>query len=239
MDVADRLEELSGLYDLPADAVDRLGRLLGLVAAAPISITSVRSADEAVEVHVADSLTGLLVPELREAGSVADLGSGGGFPGLVLAVALPGARVTLVESVSKKATFLERAARELGLRNVATSPVRAEDWAAGEGTQDVVTARALAPLATLVEYAAPLLSDEGTLVAWKGPGAASEEVDGRAAADVLGMSAPEPFDVPRPSVRGEGERRLYVSSKVSRTPAGYPRRAGMARKRPIRASTVP
>ncbi len=237
MDVADRLEELSGLYDLPAHAADRLGRLLGLVAAAPISITSVRSVDEAVEVHVADSLTGLLVPALRDAGSVADLGSGGGFPGLVLAVALPRAKVTLVESVVKKAAFMERAAHELGLRNVATLPVRAEDWAAGGGTQDIVTARALAPLATLVEYAAPLLSDEGTLVAWKGPGGDSEEAGGRAAAEVLGMSPPELLEVPRSSVRGGGERRLYVSSKVSRTPTGYPRRAGMARKRPIRAST--
>lgn len=237
MDVASRLNELALHYSLPSDAERRLGLLLELVEVAPISITAVREPARAVETHVADSLSGLLVPALRDAPSVADLGSGGGFPGLVLAAALPGTTVTLVESVMKKASFLEAVAGELALPNVVVVAQRAEDWTAGRLSQGVVTARALAPLTALVEYAAPLLADRGSLVAWKGPGADLELADAEAAGDLLGMSAPEAVLVPPGLVGGADGRRLYVSSKVSATPPGYPRRAGMARKRPIRASS--
>jgi 16S rRNA (guanine527-N7)-methyltransferase len=96
-------------------------------------------------------------------------------------------------------------------------------------------ARALAPLTVLVEYAAPLLEMGGALVAWKGRVELAEEADGAAAAAALGMTAPEaipvqPFD-------GARERRLYLTSKVSPTPDRFPRRPGMARKRPIQASS--
>jgi 16S rRNA (guanine527-N7)-methyltransferase len=95
-------------------------------------------------------------------------------------------------------------------------------------------ARALAPLPVLVEYAAPLLAPDGALVAWKGRLEPDEDADGRAAAAVLGMSAPEALPVqPFPEAR---DRYLYLSSKVSPTPSRYPRRPGIARKRPIRAS---
>lgn len=237
MDVASRLNELARFYSLPAGTEPRLERLLGLIAGAPVSITAVREPSRAVEAHVADSLSGLLIPQLREASSLADLGSGGGFPGLVLAAALPATTVTLVESVQKKASFLEAAATELDLRNVAVVAQRAEDWSAGRASQAVVTARALAPLTTLVEYAAPLLEGDGSLVAWKGPAADAELADADTAAQLLGMSPPRPMPVPPGLVGGAEGLRLYVSSKVSPTPESYPRRAGMARKRPIRASS--
>jgi 16S rRNA (guanine527-N7)-methyltransferase len=166
---------------------------------------------------------------------MADLGAGGGFPGLVLAIAVPEARVALVESVGRKCAFLARAAQALGLENVAVVNARAEAWPAGLEVHDVVTARALAPLPVLVEYAAPLLRRDGALVAWKTRLDPAEETDGAAAAAALGMSAPEALAVhPYP---GAGERCLYVSSKVGSTPTGYPRRPGMARKRPLGAST--
>jgi 16S rRNA (guanine527-N7)-methyltransferase len=203
-----------------------------MVAEEPTSITTVRDPTAGVDAHVADSLAGLEVPALRAAGTIADLGSGGGFPGLALAVALPGARVTLVESVGKKCDFLRRAADEAGLANVEVVNARAEAWPAGIGTQDVVTARALAPLNVLAEYAAPLLVAGGSLVAWKGTVDPSEEADGLVAASLLGLEfrssrAVEPFS-------GADHRCLYVYSKVSPTPARYPRREGMARKRPLR-----
>jgi 16S rRNA (guanine527-N7)-methyltransferase len=195
----------------------------------------VRDPAEGVDVHVADSLVALELDEVRAARRIADLGSGGGFPGLVLAIALPQARVALVESVSRKTAFLSRAASELGLDNIGVVAARAETWPAGLGAHDLVTARALAALPVLVEYAAPLLVDSGALVAWKGRVTEAEEADGRAAAVALGMSEPVRRGVaPFPD---SGERSLYLSSKVSATPAGYPRRAGMARKRPIRASS--
>jgi 16S rRNA (guanine527-N7)-methyltransferase len=111
---------------------------------------------------------------------------------------------------------------------------RAEAWEEGLGAQDLVAARALAPLAVILEYAAPLLALEGVLVAWKGRLEPAEKGDGRAAAAALGMSAPEIVPVePSPDAH---DRYLYLSSKVSPTPPTFPRRPGTARKRPLRAS---
>ncbi|WCB97086.1 Ribosomal RNA small subunit methyltransferase G [Baekduia alba] len=230
-----RLAELAERWELPAEAPQQLRRILELVAAEPTSITTVRDPAQGVDVHVADSLAGLAVPSLRAARAVADLGAGGGFPGLVLAAALPDATVTLVESVGKKTDFLRRTAETAGLANVAVVTGRAESWAAGAGTQDVVTARALAPLNVLAEYAAPLLREGGRLVAWKGKRDPSEERDGVHAADVLGLESLAP--IAAETFPGADERHLYVYLKVRSTPSRFPRREGMARKRPLQAST--
>jgi 16S rRNA (guanine527-N7)-methyltransferase len=231
--VEDRLAELAARWELPEAAPAQLNAILDLVATEPTSITTVRDPAQGVDVHVADSLIGLELEALRRAERVADLGSGGGFPGLALAVALPDAHVTLVESVGKKCEFLRRAADAAGLANVEVVNARAEAWPAGIGTQDVVTARALAPLNVLAEYAAPLLVAGGSLVAWKGHQDPSEEADGIAAASQLGL---EPLPArPVEPFAGADARRLYLYLKVSPTPDRYPRREGMARKRPLRA----
>jgi 16S rRNA (guanine527-N7)-methyltransferase len=230
-----RLYELAHRYDLSSEAASRLATLLDLVATEPASITSVRDPERGVDVHVADSLVALEIDAVRGARHVADLGSGGGFPGLALATVLPETRVSLVESVARKCAFLERAASELGLENVSVVNTRAEAWPEGLGVHDVVTARALAPLGVLVEYAAPLLHEGGFLVAWKGRPDAGEEADAGVAADALGMTNPDPRAV---APFGDADARtLYLSLKVRETPRGYPRRPGMARKRPFRAST--
>lgn len=234
-EVATRVAELADRYGLPAAVADRLALLLELVAKELSSITAVRDPAQGVDVHVADSLVALELPEVREARRIVDLGSGAGFPGLVLAIALPDARAALVESVGRKVAFLRGAIERLGLTNVEAIQARAEAWPEGIGAHDLVTARALAPLAVLVEYAAPLLALGGSLVAWKGARDHAEEADGGAAAAALGM---EELRV-RPVTPFEGarERHLYLSSKVSPTPSRYPRRPGMARKRPIQASS--
>jgi 16S rRNA (guanine527-N7)-methyltransferase len=230
-----RLAELSARFDLPAGAAERFETLLDLVAAEPASITSVRDPREGVDVHVADSLVALELDVVREATRIADLGSGAGFPGLALAIALPAARVALVESVARKAAFLERAARALELDNVTIAPARAESWADGLDGHDLVTARALAPLGVVLEYAAPLLEVGGTAVAWKGRLEGAEGPDAVAAAGALGMTSPE--RKPVESFAAASDRCLYLSSKVRATPAGFPRREGMARKRPLQASS--
>ncbi|MEA2285385.1 MAG: rRNA (guanine527-N7)-methyltransferase [Solirubrobacteraceae bacterium] len=234
-DVTARLSGLAERFALPAGAAERLAALLELVAAEPSSITTVRDPARGVDLHVADSLVALDLEPVRSANRVADLGSGGGFPGLALAIALPEARVTLVESVGRKGAFLAGAADALQLANVEVVHGRAEAWAAGAEVNDIVTARALAPLPVLVEYAAPLLRLGGSLVAWKGRREPGEEADGAIAARLLGMRPPsavrvDPFD-------SASDRHLYLSSKESATPAAYPRREGMARKRPLGAST--
>jgi 16S rRNA (guanine527-N7)-methyltransferase len=233
--VRTRLAELSARFGLPDGAEDRLTALLELIAVEPAAITSVRDPAEGVDMHVADSLVALELPEVRRARAFADLGSGGGFPGLVLALALPRARVALVESVGRKCAFLERAGASLSLDNVEVVQARAEAWAAGLTAHEVVTARALAPLGVLVEYAAPLLAEGGMLVAWKGRRDETEEAQGATAAALVNMSAPDARTVePFPGAR---DRHLYLSSKVGPTPAGFPRRAGMARKRPLGRSS--
>ncbi|HEU4975103.1 MAG TPA: 16S rRNA (guanine(527)-N(7))-methyltransferase RsmG [Baekduia sp.] len=235
-DVLDaRLRGLAERWALPAAAAGQLRTVLELVAVEPVSITTVREPLEGVDVHVADSLVALDVPAVRQAARLADLGSGGGFPGLALAVAVPEAEVALVESVGRKCEFLRRAAEAASLRNVAVVNARAESWREGLGRQDVVTARALAPLSVLVEYAAPLLREGGSLVAWKAGRDPSEERDGVAAAETLGLEPREPLPVA--PFDGSGERHLHLYVKVRATPPGYPRRDGMARKRPLRAST--
>jgi 16S rRNA (guanine527-N7)-methyltransferase len=228
------LDALAVRLGLPSAAAAQLDALLECVASDPEAPTTVTVPAEALRVHVEDSLDGLLVPAVCAARRIADLGAGAGFPGLALAAALPDARVALVESVAKKCAFIERAVLAAGLANADVVNARAEDWAEGMGAHDVVTARALAPLTALVEYAAPLLVDGGALVAWKARLDGEEEADGAAAAAEVGLELADVVPVPpRP---GADERHLYVYLKVRDTPDRYPRRPGMARKRPIRAS---
>jgi 16S rRNA (guanine527-N7)-methyltransferase len=191
----------------------------------------VRDPAAGVDAHVADSLSGLELTVVREARVVADLGAGAGFPGLVLAAALPGARVALVESLGRKCAFLERAVAAAGLGNAAVVCRRAEEWPEGHGRHDLVTARAVAPLAVLAEYAAPLLAPGGALVAWKGARDPAEEAAGASAAAQLGLEVAEVRRVhPFPAAE---QRHLHRYVKVSPTPDRFPRRPGMARKRPL------
>jgi 16S rRNA (guanine527-N7)-methyltransferase len=229
--VDERLAELARRWELPAAAPAQLRTILAAVEEEPTSITTVRDPAVGVDVHAADSLSGLAVPEVRTADRIADLGAGGGFPGLALAVALPGATVTLVESAGKKCDFLRRAASAAGLDNVRVVNARAEAWRDGLGSQDVVTARALAPLNVLAEYAAPLLRDGGLLVAYKGRRDPSEEAAGMAAAAILGLEVRPPLPVEGRT--GADERALHLYLKVGPTPDRFPRREGMARKRPL------
>jgi 16S rRNA (guanine527-N7)-methyltransferase len=226
-----RLEELVEGWELPRSVVPRLDALLGLLAADPGAPTTVTDPAQAVETHVADALDALALREVREATAIADLGAGAGFPGLVLALALPGATVALVESVGRKGAFMRRAMEVAGVDNASVVVARAEAWPDGLGRHDLVTARALAPLAVLAEYAAPLLCPGGALVAWKGRRHAIEEADGAAAAAQLGLA---PGAVHRVAARpGAEDHHLHVMTKVAPTPPGFPRRPGMARKRPL------
>lgn len=192
-----------------------------------------RTPQEALEGHIADSLSGLEVAELAAAGRIADIGAGAGFPGLPLAAALPGARVDLIESHARKAAVIERLAAAAGLTRAAALCTRAEEWGGAQGAccYDAVTARALGPLAVLAEYAAPLLREGGTLVAWKGARDPAEEDAAAIAAGRLGLAPRrvlrvQPFE-------GARNRHLHVLTKVAPTPPGFPRRPGMARKRPL------
>jgi 16S rRNA (guanine527-N7)-methyltransferase len=229
-----RLRDLVTQWDLPASTAGRLGILLERLAADEHAPTTVRDPAVAVDAHVADALVALEFDEIRAATSLADIGAGAGVPSLVLAAARPELQVFAVESVQKKAAFITQTAQAMSLDNVEVVPLRAEEWAEGHEEMDVVTARAVAPLAVLVEYAAPLLRVGGTLVAWKGLRDPVEEGGGVDAAAATGLEAGEIRAV-RP-FRGAKGRSLHLYSKVGSTPNRYPRRPGMARKRPLGAS---
>jgi 16S rRNA (guanine527-N7)-methyltransferase len=222
-----RLEELG----LPPAGMAALRAILELQETDPAASTTVREFSAAVDRHVADSLVALERDAVKHARRIADLGAGAGWPGLALAAALPDARVALVESASRHVRYLERAVAAGGLTNVEVVHARAEEWRAGIGAQDLVTARALAALPVLCEYAAPLLVHGGALVAWKGAVPAAEAEAGAAAAEIVGLAPVEVREVePYPDA---GHRALHVFRKVAPTPERFPRRAGMAVKRPL------
>jgi 16S rRNA (guanine527-N7)-methyltransferase len=217
---------------------ETIRRLLDALAAEPDPHTTVSDPKAARDVHVADSLSGLEVRELASARRIADIGAGAGFPGLVLAIALPRAQVDLVESVGRKTAVIDRLIRAAELSNARSITTRVEDFArvpealgGGREAYDAVTARAVGSLAVLVEYAAPLLREGGVLVAWKGARDQAEEAAGATAAAKVGMAPAEVLAVkPYPSSEN---RHLHVYRKIAPTSAGFPRRAGMARKRPL------
>ncbi|HTT30985.1 MAG TPA: 16S rRNA (guanine(527)-N(7))-methyltransferase RsmG [Solirubrobacteraceae bacterium] len=222
---------LAERYALPDNAVPRLLAFHRLLVEDPLAPTAVRDPLKAIDDHLADSLVGLEIEPVRTAGTIADLGSGAGLPGLPLAIALPGARVALVDSLSRRCAFLERAVAVSEATNARVVNARAEVWPEGLAAFDVITARALAPLPVVVEYAAPLLTVGGMLVAWRGRRNPRDEVAGDRAAAQLGL---EPVEIRHMQpFLGAEHRYLHLMSKVTETPSGFPRRPGMATKRPL------
>ncbi len=220
-----------------ADALDPAGRraletVLELLAQERASVSSVTDPERAWRVHVEDSLTGLDAAALRKARRIADIGSGAGFPGLVLAVALPGSKVDLIESVSRKCDFIQRAIDAAGIANATVHNARSEELASGDRREayDAATARAVGRLSTLAELASPLLREGGALVAWKGRRNEEEELELERAAGALAM-VPERILAVGPYA-GSRHRHLHVMRKSGETPADLPRRPGMAKKRP-------
>jgi 16S rRNA (guanine527-N7)-methyltransferase len=221
----------------PAAALDPAGRdalekVLELLAVEKASVSSVTDPARAWKVHVADSLSGLEFQALSKAPTIADIGSGAGFPGLALAVALPTARVDLIESVGRKCDFIQRAIDVAGIANARVVNLRSEELAQGEGREAyaAVTARAVGRLSTLAELASPLLEDGGALIAWKGKRDAEEEAQLANAAGALAV-APEEIRHVGPYA-GSEHRHLHLLRKVGPTPPGLPRRPGIAKKRP-------
>ncbi|MGH2873269.1 MAG: 16S rRNA (guanine(527)-N(7))-methyltransferase RsmG [Solirubrobacteraceae bacterium] len=208
-----------------------LAALLELVAVDPTAPTSVRDRGAILRDHLADSLAALELDQVAGATEVADIGSGGGFPGLPLALALPHARVSLIEANGRKCEFIARAIAACGVPNARAVHARAESWGEGLGRCDLVTARALAPLPVLAEYAAPLLRCGGVLVAWRGRRDREDEVAGALAGAELGLE-PGPVVEVRP-YPGALHRHLHVLTKTRDTPGRFPRRPGMALKRPL------
>ena len=208
---------------------------------AAINLTAITEPADVARRHVADSLTAFDVIRGGPHASLLDLGSGGGYPGLPLAAALPATQVLLVDSTVKKAAFLEAVRQAVGLADrVAVVAARAEAlapggaaWNAGAGPgrgHDVVTARAVGPLGDLVELALPLLADGGQLIAWKRGDVAGELDAARRAGAALGGGEPVVHAVP--DALGLAGHALVVVRKEGPTPAGFPRDPAARKRRP-------
>jgi 16S rRNA (guanine527-N7)-methyltransferase len=226
-----RLSALAERHRIPARAVTQVRLLLELMTTDPLAPTTVRTPGRVLDDHLADSLVALEVDEVRNGSTAADLGSGAGFPGLPLAIALPGAEFTLMESNGRKCAFIEQAVELCAIGNVTVVNARAEAWPEGIGAFDLVLARALGPLAVVAEYGAPLLREGGALVVWRGRRDAGDEAAGARAARELGLEPRSPQRVA--PYAAALNRHLQLMFKLAPTPDRFPRRPGVARKRPL------
>jgi 16S rRNA (guanine527-N7)-methyltransferase len=229
--VDSRLGGLAARYDLSRRQVTQLSSILAALASNRLAPTTVREPGQALDVHLADSLVALDLEVVLEASCIADIGAGAGFPGLPLAVALPGAKVRLVESRARKCSFIEGVVADSKMLNVDVVCARAEQWPDGMAANDLVLARAVAAQPVVLEYAAPLLRLGGALVDWRGQREPEDERSAAAAAEQLGLRLEsiqrmEPYE-------GVRDHHLHVYLKVEDTPERFPRRAGMARKKPL------
>jgi 16S rRNA (guanine527-N7)-methyltransferase len=194
-------------------ADERLRRWLAALAATP-GVTSIRDLGEARRVHVEESLAAVELVRAYD-GPIVDVGSGGGAPGIPLAVALPERAVTLLESSRRKCSFLERWTRELP--NVEVICGRAEEQPGDRW--GVAVAKALAPPPVAAEWCLPLVAPGGAAVLFVGPTAKVQAV--ARVAEILAAEV------------AESPPGLLVLHKLGRTPPGFPRRPGVARKRPL------
>ena len=222
---------------LPAGFLDMAQRFVELLLAGNrrLNLTRVISADDVARLHLLDSLAALPEIDRMTPTSAIDLGSGGGLPGLPLAMALPETHWTLVDSVGKKAAILGEFVEALGLANVAVIADRAEALGRDpthRGRYDLATARACAALPVLAELALPLVVTGGWLLAWKGPlSEADEEVRrGRVAIGQLGGGRLRIADSGVPALGGH---RFVIVPKERDTDARFPRRAGEPGRRPL------
>lgn len=198
-----------------------------------INLTAI-SEEDVLEAHFIDSLTLFQTGKIGRDAKIADIGAGGGFPGLPLKIAKPHTVLHLIEANAKKAGFLRSACDELGVGGVRIHQMRAE--MAGREPElrekmDVVISRAVANLPVLLEYALPLCRPGGWFLAMKGPGARAEVESAATAADELAGRIDSIFE---PFGRPEGVGRVIVMvEKTGRVSDRYPRRAGIPTKRPL------
>lgn len=196
-----------------------------------INLTSLVDDLDIIDNHIIDSLSLFRFESLEHSIKVADVGAGAGFPGLAIKIYQPDIQLLLLESTGKKARFLEHIVAKLELENVAVVNDRAEVAARSPEYReqyDLVTARAVARLPTLVEYCLPLASVGGKFVAYKGQEAEIEVKEAEAALEKLGGR----LEKIERNVWTD-ERVLVFMKKVKKTPDKYPRRPGVPRKKPL------
>ena len=197
-----------------------------------INLSAARDFDTLWTRHVEDSLQLMNLPEVNAARSIVDLGTGGGFPGIPLAICRPETPVTLMDSVQKKLRAIESLAGECGVKNIEIVAGRAEDLAHDPGLRfhfDLVVARAVAPLPVWVELAAGFVRPGGHIVAMKGTDVTREIEDARGAMGMLGLGKLRLVPYPM----GDLTFHLVVMEMLKKVPSNLPRGVGIPAQRPL------
>jgi len=198
------------------------------------NLTAIRDAESIRTKHFLDSLSCLLATRDRPTNSLVDIGTGAGFPGLPLKIIFPNMRLTLVESVGKKAEFCRHMVEKLDLSGVEVLQIRAEELgqlAAHREKYDWAVARAVANLPILAEFLLPLVRIGGAMLAQKGESGPAETHASEIAIRILGGRLRQLMPVMVPGV--VEERYLILVDKIAATPPQYPRRVGIPAKKPL------
>ncbi|MHB9038524.1 MAG: 16S rRNA (guanine(527)-N(7))-methyltransferase RsmG [Armatimonadota bacterium] len=219
--------------EVDAEACSLLLEHLKLVLRANTSfnLTSITNSSDAIRLHIIDSLAGVPEVIMAPAGRIADIGSGAGYPGIPISIVCH-RRLTLFESVGKKAKFLQDVVIQLQLDRIEVEGRRSEELSeVHRNGYSVVTARALSSLPSLLELASPLLEIGGELIAYKGQLDAQERSRGDSAAEILGFKLQRERRVFLPA--GGEERTILVFAKTGEPNMSLPRRPGLAQRRPL------
>jgi len=196
-----------------------------------MNLTGITNESEVYAKHFYDSLDPFLDMDMSIIKTVCDVGTGAGFPGIPLAIAYPEKEFYLIDSLGKRVNFLNFCARELGITNVKSVHVRAEEFATGKREYfDLVTSRAVARLNILVELCAPLVKIGGSFVALKGPTGLSEFEEAKQGSSKLGLIHKKTNNT---NISEIGERVNIYFEKLSKTPKKYPRQFGQIKKNPL------
>lgn len=237
MSMKDKLiSELNSRYG--SDNTDKLVRYMQRILEINenINLTAVREECEFLEKHIVDSLACNDYEEFQRAKLVADMGTGGGFPGIPLAVTNPDKKFILADSLNKRLKVIDQIAEELGISNIELIHMRAEDM--GHNIKyrekvDVCVSRAVASLDILSEWCLPLVKKGGYFIPYKGQSAEDEIASADAAIRVLGGNVEKIENHSEDKNAISGHRLIFIR-KCNSTPKRFPRKPGIAKKSPIR-----
>ncbi len=198
-----------------------------------MNLTAIKEPEEVLFKHFYDCILFFKNVKLPPNATLVDVGTGAGFPGMVIKIVRPDIKVTLLDSLNKRLIFLNEVISQLNLTGIETVHSRAED--AGKNKQyrekfDFVTARAVASMPVLSEYCMPLVKKGGRLVAMKGPSAKDEIAMSPNALKILGGDTPQIFTE---TLTGDEQRMFVICKKISQTPPKYPRKPSDISKQPL------
>lgn len=236
------MEELMKGFDIPGvnSSDEKLRQLSGYMEGIldfneSINLTAITDRKEFIAKHYIDSLMCAAMDEINDADTVIDVGTGGGFPGIPLAIAFPEKKFTLIDSLNKRIKIVNQLCDELEIKNVRAIHGRAEELARKKDMReqfDICVSRAVANMATLSEYCLPFVKVGGSFIAYKGPDCESEVKEASNAIEKLGGCL---LRIERPEADGVAfDHRLIVVKKIAATAAKFPRKPGTPSKEPMK-----